>query len=345
MFSNGFYFFKVRKGWHKKFILYFLRTNWIKNVIDNSIYRGIGISSYKERDLFKIRIPEISLAVQNKCVNKIIPIENEIRRLKFFIKPDTEIINEIFTTKFGWNVKLFSDFKSVHLMKCIFSAFSNNIDNRFSFKFHNKAGEYVTQILKSQTSKKIKDYLAEDVTLGKSISPGDFDKNGEQFYISMADIKNWQFESEEAKTVSQFYFDANPNKRISLNDIILARSGEGTIGKVAIINNPDIEGIYADFTMRIRLNNYNHLFAYYYFRTNFFQQLIYTHKKGLGNNTNIFPSQIQEFSIPDISLEEQQKVVNSINTEIDKQRKIECQIQQKKAEINKIITTVINSEI
>jgi restriction endonuclease S subunit len=82
----------------------------------------------------------------------------------------------------------------------------------------------------------------------------------------------------------------------------MARSGEGTIGKVAIIDKEENEAVYADFTMRIRLKGYNSTFAYYYFRTDFFQYLIYTNKKGLGNNTNIFPSQLRELPIPEISL-------------------------------------------
>ncbi|MBA4409889.1 MAG: hypothetical protein C0397_10760 [Odoribacter sp.] len=197
-------------------------------------------------------------------------------------------------------------------------------------------------MLKSQTSKRIKDYLAEDITLGKSISPTDYDENGEQYYVSMADIKNWCFEEEEAKTVSQSYFDATPNKRIAINDIIMARSGEGTIGKVAIIDNEENEAVYADFTMRIRLKDYNPIFAYYYFRTDFFQYLVYTHKKGLGNNTNIFPSQVRELPIPEISLAEQEKIVNAIKSETDMQREFDKKIKEKKEEINRLIYDAIN---
>ena len=178
-------------------------------------------------------------------------------------------------------------------------------------------------------------------TLGKSISPSDYDESGEQYYVSMADIKNWRFETEEAKTVFQTYFNSNPNKRIALNDIIMARSGEGTIGKVALIDNEDNEAVYADFTMRIRLKDYNPLFAYYYFRTDFFQYLIYTHKKGLGNNTNIFPSQLQKLPIPEISLTEQDEIANAIKTATGKQRIFDKKILEKKEEINRIIQEAI----
>lgn len=341
VFSNGFYIFKVQEGWNIRFILHLLRNNWLKTAIDNNIYRGIGISAYKENDLLKIRLPLISIDIQNECAKQIAPIEQSIFELKSKIKSDSAIINDVFSLRFILDLCKFEELKQIHIINNPFAIFANNQDVRFSFKFHNKAGEYVMSVLKAQTSKRIKDYIAEDITLGKGISPSDYYENGEQYYISMADIKNWRFETEEAKKVLQSYFNANPNKRIAINDIIMARSGEGTIGKVALIDNEEIEGVYADFTMRIRLKNYNPLFAYYYFRSDFFQHLIYTHKKGLGNNTNIFPSQIQEFPIPELTLKQQENIVSEIKASVDEQREIEKQIKEKQQEISKIIEVVI----
>lgn len=53
-------------------------------------------------------------------------------------------------------------------------------------------------------------------------------------------------------------------------------------------------------------------------------------KKGLGNNTNIFPSQMQEFPMIDISLKDQQKIVDEIKAELDKQGEINKNPSQKK---------------
>lgn len=324
-----------------QFVKHYFSTELMKKYF--SVF-GVGKSqkNIAQPEILSIPIPNLTTEKQRKIIGKISPIDIEIQQLKSQIKPDLEIINEIFTKEFDWDTAKFDELKNIHLMNITFSDFSNNIDNRFSFKFHNKAGVYVTNILKLQTSKRIKDYLAEDITLGKSISPSDYDQNGEQCYLSMADIKNWCFETEEAKTVSSNYFDTNPNKRIALNDIIMARSGEGTIGKVAIIDNEENEAVYADFTMRIRLKDYNTTFAYYYFRTDYFQYLVYTHKKGLGNNTNIFPSQVRELPIPEISLAEQEKIVNTIKSETDKQREFDKKINEKKEEINRLINDAIN---
>ena len=324
-----------------KFVKHYFNTELMKKYF--SVF-GVGKSqkNIAQPEIISIPIPNLSIDNQRKVIEKISPIDNEIQKLKTQIRPDAEIINEIFTKRFGWDIAKFNELKNIHLFNGSFSAFSNNIDNRFSFKFHNKAGVYVSNILKSQTSKRIKDFLAEDITLGKSISPTDYNEHGEQYYVSMADIKNWCFETEEAKTVLQSYFDANPNKRIALNDIIMARSGEGTIGKVAIIDNDENEAVYADFTMRIRFKDLNPTFAYYYFRTDFFQFLIYTYKKGLGNNTNIFPSQVRDLPIPEIPLADQEKIVNEIKAETDKQREFDKKIEEKKQQIDKLIQNAIN---
>jgi restriction endonuclease S subunit len=160
----------------------------------------------------------------------------------------------------------------------------------------------------------------------------------------MSNIKNWKFETDGAKFVTPKYAKANKHKKVQLNDLLIARSGEGTIGKVALIDDESIDGIFADFTMRIRLKDYNFLFAYYYFRTTYFQYLIEINKKGLGNNTNIFPSQIREFPLIDISPEEQEEIVMTIKTELDRQELINQQILDEKNKIEKIIEDLITNK-
>lgn len=177
--------------------------------------------------------------------------------------------------------------------------------------------------------------------LGASVSPADYSENGEFCYISMATIKNWKFDSENASTVSKEYSDSKQAKTVRKNDIILARSGEGTIGKVALIDDDELQGVFADFTMRIRLKDYNPEFAYYYFRTTYFQYLIEIYKKGLGNNTNIFPIVVREFPMLDISLEEQQRIVAEIHSEIKKQEAIKSEIAELRSKIDEIIDNVV----
>lgn len=343
VFSNGFYIFKVNDDWNNKFILYILRTKKLKSILDNHIYRGIGISAYKKEDLLKIKIPLITKPKQDQIVAQIEPIEKKIKELKAQITPPQEVINKVFAREFGFDLEKFEELKKIKNYYLDLFAFGNNRDIRQSVKFHREAGIFVIQQLKKITSKKIKDFISEPIVLGKGVSPKDYDENGDYYYISMANIKNWQFESEDSKLVSKEYSDQNQNKTVSKNDILIARSGEGTIGKVALIDDEDLQGIFADFTMRIRLQNYNSLFAYYYFRTEYFQYLVEVNKKGLGNNTNIFPSQIQEFPMIDIPLISQQKIVDEIKAELDKQEEIKKNIEKERNKIDEIIEKTIKN--
>ncbi|TYA49295.1 hypothetical protein FXB74_05095 [Aggregatibacter actinomycetemcomitans] len=211
-------------------------------------------------------------------------------------------------------------------------------------RFHNLAGEYLQSFLSKISNKKIKDFLAEPIVLGTSVSPSDYDENGEYYYIAMSNIKTWAFDDEDCKKVSDTYSQNNQNKTLQKNDILLARSGEGTIGKVALIDVDEINAIFSDFTQRIRLTGFNPLCAYYYFRSDFFQYLIYIHKKGLGNNTNIFPSQIQELPMPNWNKEKQSEVVKKIKAELEKQQLIELQIEEKQKEISNLIELVIKQD-
>lgn len=212
-------------------------------------------------------------------------------------------------------------------------------------RFHNKAGAYIQSFLESKTNKRIKDFISEPIVLGKSVSPSDYDEEGEYFYIAMSNIKSWAFDPEDCKKVTESYAASNLNKTVKKGDILLARSGEGTIGKVALIEDinegEDINGIFADFTQRIRFTGFDPLCAYYYMRSDFFQYLVYTHKKGLGNNTNIFPSQIKEFPIPDWDKSKQAEIVQAIKTQIDAQELIDLEIEEKQSKINKVIEDAI----
>lgn len=341
VFSNGFYIFKVRAGWNKKFVLYLLRSAKIKRIIDEHIYRGIGISSYKVDDLLNLRIPFVPIEKQNAIVDTVLPIETDIKKLKMARKNERQIIDEVFAREFGFDYDTFEKLKGIKSYTARPSWFANNPDLRFSAKFHRPAGEYVMRELNRITVKKIKHFLAEPIVLGASVSPSDYDDDGEYRYISMATIKDWKFNPNIANPLSSSYSQAKIDKTVRKNDIIMARSGEGTIGKVALIENDEINGIFADFTMRIRLHGYNPQFAYFYFRTTYFQYIVEIYKKGLGNNTNIFPVVLREFPIPDISLEEQQRIVDEITAAMEAQEQIQAQISELREQIDSIITEAI----
>ncbi len=332
--------YSISKNTNPLFLYYLITSN--KFLFDlGKLESGKTHRRVNPTDLLKIKIPLVQKQIQDKIVAQIEPIEKKIKELKNQITAPQKVINKVFARKFKFDLKKFEELKKIKNYYLELSDFADNRDIRQSVKFHREAGAFVIGQLKKVTDKKIKHFLAEPIVLGKSVSPSNYDDNGDYFYISMANIKNWKFESEDSKLVSNEYSSENQNKTVAKNDILIARSGEGTIGKVALIDDEDLKGIFADFTMRVRLQNYNHLFAYYYFRTEYFQYLVEVNKKGLGNNTNIFPSQIQEFPMIDISLESQQKIVGEIKAELDAQEEMNRQIEAERDKIDEIIENAI----
>lgn len=323
-----------------KVLYYVIEYIYYENLLPIS-RQGKSYPTLNEKDLLYLKFDKniINRLLENetKILTQIEPIEQEIQKLKQQIRSPQKIINEVFAEEFGFDLEKFEELRRERTYFIDLSNCANNKDLRQSVKFHKEAGVFVWEELKKVTNKRIKHFLAEPIVLGAGISPSEYDEDGKYYYISMASIKNWEFEKETARLVSDEYASKHQDKAIRKNDIILARSGEGTIGKVALIEEEDINGIFSDFTMRIRLSNCNPLFAYYYFRTKYFQYLIEINKKGLGNITNIFPSQIQEFPMIAVDLKKQHEIVGKIKEEINRYEEVKKQIETKKDEINEII--------
>ena len=316
---------------NKKYLL------WYFNCVIKDLFDKVFSSKYlSKKELSRIRIPEIDKKKQDEIVKRLLTYEDQIIKLKKSLKNETAVIDTVFGEKFEFDYETFETLKKNNSYCLMQSMFSNNQDMRFSVKYHRPAGRFVMQQLRKMSDLSIKHFLSEPIELGASISTKDYNEHGEYVYISMATIKKWRFDSETAALVDMSYSSKNGNKSVKKYDIIMARSGEGTIGKVALIEE-DLKGIFADFTMRIRLEDYNPYFAYYYFRTSYFQYLVEIYKKGLGNNTNIFPTVIKDLPIPNISLKEQEIIVSKIKKNMDQQFIIRKQIDSVRNKILKQI--------
>lgn len=324
----------------EKFIAHLFNADEVQNQI-RIVAMGKTQKNVSPFDILNIKIPKIDIIKQYEILEKITPLETEISELKNSKLQPINIINQIFGEVLGFNWAEFESIKKQKIYTSNISSFSNNIDCRFSYRFQHKSATYLHKFLESITNKKLKHFLENPIVLGSGISPKDFDEDGDCFYISMATVKNFYFEKEDSQTVSEVYAKNNLEKSVQKNDIIMTRSGVA-IGKFALIED-DVNGIFADFTMRIRLSGFQPLLAYYYFRSEFFQHLITSHKKGLQNQ-NIFPSQIKEFPMPDWDEAKQAQIVEAIKTQLDAQKLIDKQIEAKQQAISKMIEDAIKQE-
>ena len=340
VFSNGFYIFQIVESWNKKFVLYLLRTDILKNVLDNHIYRGIGISSYQESDFLKIQIPNISLNIQNEIVKKLEPIEQEIQTLKSQKKEHLEIVNEVFANEFKINLQKVFELDSIKS----FSLKLQNVDSRndlirTSYKWH-----------KLET---IQSFMYEKIDsiekLGKFITQT---KNG------------WSPESSEIEEgipvlgqehiLKKGIIDLNPTKYTTLtksniqdffvkqNDFFVSRGNTVELVALAGVVLEDIEQdiIYPDLYIKIDFNDELVDKQYMAFLFNSFIGRIYFKHVAKGKNqtmVKVSSKELLEFYLPLPDLIKQQQIVKKIKSQIDAQKLIDEQIEQKQKEISDLI--------
>lgn len=340
VFSNGFYIFQIVESWNKKFVLYLLRTDILKNVLDNHIYRGIGISSYQESDFLKIQIPNISLNIQNEIVKKLEPIEQEIQNLKLQKKEHLEIVNEVFADEFNINLQKVFELDSIKS----FSLKLQNVDSRndlirTSYKWH-----------KLET---IQSFMYEKIDsiekLGKFITQT---KNG------------WSPESSEIEEgipvlgqehiLKKGIIDLNPTKYTTLtksniqdffvkqNDFFVSRGNTVELVALAGVVLEDIEQdiIYPDLYIKIDFNDELVDKQYMAFLFNSFIGRIYFKHVAKGKNqtmVKVSSKELLEFYLPLPDLTKQQQIVEKIKFQIDAQKLIDNQIEQKQKEISDLI--------
>lgn len=341
-------FLRIKSKVHPKILFYALQSVFYPDVVATArIRKGYtGYATLSKDDLADLKFSKNiidSLFSKSTLLEKSIDDkEAKISLLKATTRTSSEIIDEVFEREFSFDYKTFEELKNKKIYFSKVSAFSNNPDMRFSAKFHRPAGDFVMSELQRITDLKIKHYISEPIILGASISPKDFDENGTAYYVSMATIKTLSVELDETQLISDSYYETKRNKSVLMNDIIIARSGVA-IGKSAIVED-SFEGVFADFTMRLRFDETkcNPHFAYYYIRSKYFQYLIEIYKKGLQNQ-NIFPIVIQEFPFPDISLAEQNRIVDIIQAEMKKQNDTRDKIAELRNSIDAIIESAIKA--
>lgn len=345
-------FIQIKPKYQDIVFFYLLKNKLNENLLSVSRI-GKGYPTVNEKDLRLIKFEKkiIDRFLKNSDLEKqIIKLHEESQKLenKKREKPVNIIIDEVFSKSFNYNYDEFENMESNKIQKNNLEDFSNNFDLRFSAKYHRKAGIFATDEL-CKNSVKIKKALSTISMTGKGISPKDFEEDTDCYYITMADISALEIDYQNLKTVSEDYEDKNSLKKpkgekeaystkVKKGDILMMRSGEGGIGKVALVTQ-DINAIFSDFIIRFRFdeNRYIPKFCYYYMRSKYFQYLVEIHKKGLGNNTNIFPNITNEFPIPNIAKSEQKKIIAEIQNHIMQQKKIDRKIESIQKEISYII--------
>lgn len=340
VFSNGFYIFKLSPDWDKKFVLYLLRNKKIKNTIDKKLYRGIGISSYKESDLLKIRVPKIDLESQKRLVQKIEAIEQEIMSLKESKKSPKEIIDAELSKYFSIDVKAINKIDSNDIQEVCLSTlapFNTGVRNSFRWSKLQVVQDALysnldcIQTLGSFIESTKNGWSPVSIEGGNGISV----LGQENFSTSGRLIIEPSKATELTRNNIEDFF-------IKENDLFISRGNTVELVALASVVKQTIteDIIFPDLYIKVELDDSRLDKDYLCYLFNSFIGRLYFKYVAKGKNQSmvkVSSTELLNFRLPIPNIEEQHKLVKTIETDISKLTTIDEEILSKQEEIDKLI--------
>ena len=160
--------------------------------------------------------------------------------------------------------------------------------------------------------------------------------------IKTGHLKNSYIEISQDEFVDRDFYNSSERSRVQKGDILISSTGKVSLGKIDLVEirqNLVVDGHVS--IIRINERKYNPLFFVYFFRSilGYFQ--IERDFTGATNQIELYANEISNFQIPDIPLKSQQKIVDEIKAELDKQEEMKKKIETQRNKIDEIIEKAI----
>ena len=326
-----------------KILYYSLRTIFYENLIAIS-RQGKGYPTLKEDDFLYLKfdkdVIDKFLNKQDQIIAQIEPIEKKIKELKAQITPPQEVINKVFAREFGFDLEKVNKIERVRYFSINTDISYRNFNLRSSVRWNKikpiqeilykgnpyieKLGNYILST-KNGWSPNCKETDTKNAVFGvNSIS-----KDG---YIKIENLKY----SDELRNDIKNYF-------VKENDLFVSRGNTTDLVALASIvkDLPEEQDyIFPDLFIRIELNTkylnkeylallFNSIIGRFYFK--------YSAKGKNQTMVKISSEELDNFYLPVPVIEVQQKIVDEIKAELDKQEKIKKKIESERRKIDEII--------
>ena len=324
---------------NKKFVL------WYFNLVVRPLFQTTYTSKYLSKDeLGRIKIPNISKHEQDQIAAQIEPIEQKIKDLKKQIKEPQEVINKVFAREFGFDIE---NVNKVEQEKYLFVSNDityQNLNLRTSVRWNKIAPIQKVVYKNNPYIKKLGKYI---VSTKNGWSPTCRETDTEYFVFGVNSIsKNSTINFDDLKTSNQQ--KTNIEEYYTKNDDLFVSRGN-TVDLVALAsvvkNLPEDKNIvFPDLFIRIELNEKELIKEYLALLFNSIIGRFYFKYSAKGKNqtmVKVSADELNNFYLPIPPLKIQQKIVDEIKAELDKQEEIKQQIEQERNKIDKIVENAI----
>lgn len=319
-------------------ILFYLLTH---PVFQSALFATEGGKTHRRvspSDLLLYKIPIIGADRQKSALSQIIDLETQIDNLKSQIIPFNEIIDSIFEKHIGIKKsQILDDYKAIYY--CNLNLLLSS-DIRSSVRFNNPKYSYLnSSVLAAHTFTDVLD--SSKTTLGRQMSPDFILEDSDVFYVNTNSIKLSGFDDSVLTPISHNFYNKNRKLRVEKGDILLIASGEGSIGRSCIYDS-EFDCVTSQFVMKLHpKSNTDIQFLNYYMHSFYFQFCVEKFKKGKGNMTNIFVSQLLDFPLYYPSQNTRMQISSEISEALSTQDYIKQDIANIRSSIDSIIDSLL----
>lgn len=287
--------------------------------------KNLSNSAVKE-----LPFPSISPENQQKVLNSVEKIQEQINKLNVEYKQETEIINSIFN-----KILPYSPSKEEKIYKKQLDLEKLQNDKYFRtdpdyFKYIREYNNFI-KANKQVQFHKLSRYL-EDYESGKPIERKDYaDVETDYVHIVPRDIQNGKFHLKDAIYLNYKKGEELQEVRCKKGDILLVIASN--CGNATILDRNDKKYTISHYIANLRVKDINKNFLIYYF---YYAPInLYFRAVETGKGQKNLPNQyIFDLKIPKI--ENQEAIVKEIDDELEKHSKIKKELISLKKEINDV---------
>lgn len=337
-------FIHIRAKLHSKILFYALKS--VFNQTLNAISRqGKGYPTLNERDLLmlKFRKKDIDrLFTYHENINKKINLVGlQISELKRRIKSDEEIINSVIRKQFSLDIERLSLIDNIHFFTTPFDKLSlNNYEIRDSVRY-NKLIAIQKEILSNVECYEVLDAYLLGVKTKNGWSPENNEIEGASKILGIDALHfNGIMTTDNPKYTNETREDIE-NFIIHEGDFYISRGNTvNLVALASIAHHIEDEYIFPDIMIKLFINEskINKYFLAYLFNSVIGRLYFKYASKGKQQTmVKVSSDTIKNFVIPKIPMIEQERIVNEIKKEIDKQIIIKTQIMKLRNKIDDIL--------
>lgn len=318
----------------------------------NAVSRqGKGYPTLKEDDIKAIRFPKkfVDALTKNEdeLIKKIQPIRTEISGLKLTQQTTLDILNQVFSAFYKINLSQVQEIDKTRILTIPLSNVKNyNSGLRGSLRWNKM--QYIQNFIYSNVDcvEPLGRYIKSTKNGWSPLSVEGGEGTpvlGQEHFSSNAILKIDPSKStEQSRNNIEDFF-------IKKGDFFVSRGN--TIDLVALASSvgEEIEDdiIYPDLYIKIEFDETNVNKEYLAFLFNSFIGRLYFKYVAKGKNqtmVKVSSAELLNFRVPIPSKEQQAEIVEAIKSQLDGQKEIDRQIEEKQQAINKIIEDAIKSE-